>query len=290
LTWGLFFAFMSSVSWGVAPILQKRAVAGADGLSMVEMNAARAAGLIVCLVPMTFLVPGLGLSTQLYTVLLLLALVNNVVGDVLAFVAIRDIGVSLTSPITSTYVLMMTAASWLWFEEALTPFVVLGTVGVVIGIALLTSGKSTGAVKRRAHGIAAAAAAAVCWAVGLSLGKYLTAAGVDSIVIIYWRCLMFSVAAIAIWGVERTTGRRSSASLSSFGAGAAAGVVALVIGGWCYFTSLTLIPMNVATPVSSTSPLIAALIACLFGSERLRPAQWVGIGLIVAGAAAVNAG
>jgi drug/metabolite transporter (DMT)-like permease len=178
----------------------------------------------------------------------------------------------------------------------MTRFVAGGTLLVVTGFGLLNAGresvqKSPGA--SHARGIAAAVLAAFCWAMGLSLNKYLTLHGVSSTAITFWRGAFFSLISMGIWAGSKALHlkRRNPARLSVAGAlsSAGSGVLSLLVGTWFYASSLFMIPMNVATPIASTSPLAAAFFACAFLGERLRPIQWLGIAAIVTGAVVVSA-
>jgi drug/metabolite transporter (DMT)-like permease len=264
-------------------------------MGLLELNAMRGLGLLVVFLPAFFfaktdlLLP----EASFYVILVLVALLNNMIGDLFAFIAIRDIGVSLASPITSAYPLIVTLTSWLYFDETTTVFVLAGTFSVVTGLMFLNM---RGAAWSRHHlyGVGAACLAALCWALGLSLNKYLTLQGIDSLRITFWRGIFFSFIALGSWSGLRAFSPGKKRDLRDIPlpgrfAGAWAGVLSLVLGTWFYASSLFMIPMNVATPIASTSPLIAALTACVFTGERLRPIQWLGIVFVVSGAVVVSA-
>ena len=298
--YGLLSAFLASVCWGVAPILYKRAL---GEMGPWKANAFRGFGLLTILVPAFFYVffaradnaeELLSLSVNSYLILALIALLSNIVGDIFYMAAIRVIGVSLTVPITSSYPLAVAVNSWFWFGEALTFSVLSGTFSVVAGLALLNvhAAETQGAIRsRHARGVVLSVLTALCWAMGLALNKHLTLQGVSPFAITFWRGVFFSLMAIALLPLEnRGEGKKPRrASAGGVLSAACAGVIALVFGGWFYATSLFIIPMNVATPIASSSPLIAAAFACAFMGESLRPVQWLGIVFVVAGAVAVSA-
>ena len=144
----------------------------------------------------------------------------------------------------------------------------------------------------RLRGTASAVVAALCWALGLSLNKYLTLRGVSSTAITFWRGAFFSLMALGGWAGSKAfcPKRQRPVPLSAAGvlSSAGSGVLSLIAGAWFYASSLFMIPMHVATPVASASPLIAALFACAFLGERLRRVQWLGIACIVTGAIVVS--
>ena len=301
---GLLFALGAAFFWGIAPPFQKRAL---REMGLVEMNATRGVGMLLFLLALT---PFAGekmlhLSGVAYLILAGVSFLNNLIGDVFAFVAIQRLGVSVAFPITSSYLLYMPFIAWFWFGEALTPFVFAGTFLVMAGLSLVNSRGTNGRgaaeleTRKRLGGVVLALLAGPCWAVGLSTSKYLSTQGVDPSAITFWRGVFFglqSVAFAALWGLVRraswvpwsSQARVGRASAGGVLAGMSAGISGLVIGSWCYNSSLPLIPLSVATPIAASCPLIAAVAACAFMGERLRPLQWLGIVLAVTGAAAVS--
>ncbi|GHV43355.1 hypothetical protein FACS1894187_25670 [Synergistales bacterium] len=235
-------------------------------------------------------------ETNFYLIVVVIVFVNNLIGDVLVFSAIRDIGASLSTPITNCYPLAIALISWFWFGEKLTSFVLAGTFLVVTGLVFLNL---RGKVKPDARpgnyirGVASAVLAGLCWALGLSFSKYLTLHGVTPTAFIFWRGIFFS---LMVWGnwvlfkALRPEKARKLKDISSSGKAMSvmSGALTLVLGSWCYTTSITLIPMNVASPIATSSPLITALVACVFMGERLRFIQWIGIVLVVVGAVVVS--
>ena len=267
-------------------------------MGLWKANSFRGLGLFVLLVPVFFLANAktmeelLSLSVYSYLILALVALLNNLVGDVFYMAAIRGIGVSMAAPITSSYPLVVAVNSWLWFNEVLTFSVLGGTLSVVTGLAFLNirAGEKRGLERsRHLRGVVSAILAALCWALGLSLNKHLTLQGVSSTAITFWRAFFFSLMAIVpLPLILRREKEERRTSVGGVLAAGGAGFVALVAGGWFYTTSLFIIPMNVATPIASSSPLVAAAFACTFMGESLRPIQWLGILFVVAGAVTVS--
>ncbi|MDR2529491.1 MAG: DMT family transporter [Synergistaceae bacterium] len=299
---GLLFALGATFFWGISPPFQKRAL---REMGLVEMNAARGAGMLLFLLVM---IPFAGeevlyLGGAAYLTLAGVSLLNNLIGDVFAFIAIQRLGVSVAFPITSSYLLYMPFIAWFWFGEALTSFVFVGTFFVVAGLSLVNARSPNGRdaasseTRQRLRGVVLALLAGLCWAVGLSTSKYLSTRGVDPSGITFWRGAFFglqSVALALLWGLARWVSRIPPApragrvSAGGILAGMGAGVFGLIIGSWCYNSSLPLIPMSVATPIAASCPLIAAVAACAFMDERLRPRQWLGIVFVVTGAAIVG--
>jgi len=304
---GILFAFLAALFWGLSPILNKKAL---QEMGLWKTNAFRGAGAIVLLLlllPLAFIVNPtntrelLFLSVSAYLTLVAIAFLNNMVGDVLYLSAIRDVGVSVAAPIASSFPLIVAFISWLWFGEALTFSVLVGTVFVVGGLALLNRRAAEARTDSRyLRGVTASALTALCWAVGLTFTKYLTLQGVASESMVFWRGIFVGVMAITLLPVvsKNETSDKSDKSNKKFTfrppsavsvfAAMGAGIVGLVVGTWFYISSLLLIPMNVATPISSSGPLVAVVLACVLMGESLRPIQWAGIVLVVSGAVFVS--
>jgi len=192
---------------------------------------------------------------------------------------------------TSSYPLVVTLISWFWFGEALTVSVLTGTSSIVAGLVLLNIHIDTRNASGSHHlrGVVSAIFATLSWAFSLTLNKHLISHGVSSMAVTFWRGIFFSLMAMAFLPLV-TRGEKEVRRTSVGGVLAAvgAGIIALVIGLWFFSTSLFIIPMNVATPIASSSPLLAAALSCAFMGESLRPAQWFGIVLVVAGAVVVS--
>ena len=296
--YGLLFAFLTSTCWGISPILLKIALREMSGW---KANAFRGLGLLSILVPMFFLAGAnitdelLSFSASTYLLFALPTILSNMVGDTFYFTAIREIGVSLAAPIANSFPLAVAVISWLWFGETLSISVLGGTLSIVAGLALMNinAAEKRGAEKsRHLRGVVSAFLTNLCWALGLTVNKYLTLHGVSALALTFWRAIFFSLMAIAFFPLadrgEKDEEKTRHVTVRCAFAAAAAGVVSLLIGTWFYATSLFIIPMNVATPISSASPLITAVFACAYMGESLRPAQWQGIVFVVAGAIAVS--
>ena len=298
---GILFAALAALFWGIAPVLNKRALAE---IGLWKTNAFRGLGAFVLLVVMfiyaLFAQPDtamelLSLDVNFYLILLAVALSNNMVGDVFYLSAIRDIGVSVAAPIASSFPLVVAVISWFWFGEALTFSVLIGTLIVVTGLALINirPAEARGVAQSRyLRGVIAAILTALCWAIGLTFNKYLALQGVSTEAMVFWRGIFFSVMAITFLPILSRTEKRNGqapASVKSAMAAVTAGISGLIIGTWFYISSLFIVPMNVATPIASAGPMIAVIFACTFMGESLRPTQWLGIIFVVGGAIFVSA-
>ncbi|GHV45771.1 membrane protein [Synergistales bacterium] len=295
MRYGFLLALSAAVCWGSAPIFQKRAL---RDMGLLELNAIRSLGVLALLLPVLFFAgPDIFLpGASSYLVVVIIVFVNSLIGDLLAFAAIRSIGASLATPITNAYPLAITLISWLWFGEELTSFVLAGTFLVIMGLVLLNlRGAATPDSRPGSYlwGVASAMLAALCWAFGLSMSKYLTLQGATSTAIVFWRGFFFSLMAWGNWALFRAFRPEKTRSMkgipfSGKTMAACSGALSLVLGSWCYTTGITLIPMNVATPIATSAPLITALIACVLMDERLRFIQWLGIVFVVTGAVVVG--
>ncbi|HJQ31809.1 MAG TPA: EamA family transporter [Pyrinomonadaceae bacterium] len=64
----------------------------------------------------------------------------------------------------------------------------------------------------------------------------------------------------------------------------------LALGLVCYYFALERAEASVIVPVTSVYPVISVLLSYLLLGERLRPAQWLGVALVVLGVALLLSG
>ncbi len=297
---GLSLCVATALCWALSPLFLKYGLREADTR---EANALRsfsflalAAGLAVLLSPAD-LRWHWGAATAFF--LLANTLLGNVVGDVLYFVSLRDLGAGKAVAVSCAYPLFVAGISHLWFGEVLTTAILAGTGAIVTGLVLLRPrDEGEGTSPHRVRGFLFALLAALCWGMGIPITKWLvTRGGMTPLGSVYWRSLLLLlfVWAIWAWAARRERGfgpalsrlRRLSRRtwLSLLGAGA----TGLALGGFFFALALRYAPASLVTPITASSPLLTALFAHFRLKERTRPLQWVGIALIVIGSVAVGA-
>ncbi|MBP5211897.1 MAG: DMT family transporter, partial [Pyramidobacter sp.] len=66
------------------------------------------------------------------------------------------------------------------------------------------------------------------------------------------------------------------------------GFFVLTLPGWLVAYAMQRIPAAVVSPVTGSSPMVAALFSALLFREKIAPMQWLGIVMIIGGGAMVS--
>lgn len=290
MSYGLLSCIIAAFCWGVSPLMQKYAL---QQMTVAELNVARGLGILLTTLPFFGQSMLFQISPHDYSLLFFMAFFNNIIGDVLLFISIRTIGVSLASPISSAYPLIVALISWLYLKDSPSPLVLLGTCLIIGGLILLNLQKESHE-KQKKHllGAIAALGAAFCWAIGLLINRQLIANGLSPFAVTFWRGFFFNIMAFLFLVFTYRSNKNSwsrlrSFSLSTWIYATGAGILALVVGAIAYSTSLKTLPVTVATPIAASSPFIAALGGWYAFGEYLRYHQWLGVALVILGAIAV---
>lgn len=291
MLFGIFLSVLTCFCWGSTSVCLR----GVRRLDSIEMSLLRAAGGFSAAVLLSvFFQNGAGiraLSQKEIAVFVTLVLCNNVIGDVFLFLALHKLGVARGSSISSSYPVLVAIFSSLWFGEELTFFVAAGTLSVVAGVVCLCQrNEKQGAMST--IGLVYAVLASLFWAIGLICNKYLIADHIAPDVIVLGRGITFIVISAAIWAVRNTI--RGGGELWSrlfikeAWLALLAGVLSLGGGAYLYSMALEYVPATTATPIGASNPLLAAIFALVIFKEKLRPIQWGGIILAIAGSVMVT--
>ena len=224
-----------------------------------------------------------------FWVFVLLVLFNNVVGDIFLFLSLHNLGVALGAAISSTYPVIVAICSVIMFHEHPTIWVVLGTVLVVCGAALLSQ-KGERSKRVSASGLVCAVLAAAFWALGLVCNKILIQRDIAPNLIVAGRGITFLAIAAAIWlanDVALNRGFRHLPIKDSL-LGVLAGVLSLGCGALFYSMALERVPATVATPIGAANPFLASLAAWAFFNEKLNRIQWFGMAVTITGTVLVT--
>ena len=295
--WGLVLSLGTAGLWAASPLLLRL---GMVGVAPDEVNPVRSLGfwgasaiLLFALDPGSLIPPA---PDRVGLPLFANVLLGNILGDVLYFAAIRQIGVSRAVAVSSSYPLVVTLISVLWLGERPSLLALAATGIIVAGLVLLRLEPRESEVHRRLplRGYLCALAAALCWGLSIPLTKWLvTTGGFTPLGVNFWRSSLLVVLAWSIWllqtrGRPDLRGQIRRVPLRSWAALAGAGAAGLALGGFAFALALTLAPASLVTPLTAASPLLTALVATLFLGDRLRPYQWGGIVLVALGSAAIG--
>ena len=293
---GVFYSIAAAVCWAMGPVLLKKSLSVMD---FPETCAVRTLSFVAASLAFSLLDPHATVLWKypghLLFFVFLNILVGNVVGDISYFRAIQEMGVSKTVAATCSYPLFVTFISATLLGEQVTIPVVLGTGCIIAGLLILkTGGSESDGSGTPWRGYLYALWSAVCWAAMLTLQKWLLSVNaIPAATVTLWRALFLMAVSWAYWILSTRKSPEKRARLASLGAGSlgwglAAGTVGLALGGYMFALGIEIIPVSIATPISASSPILAAFMGVLLFKERMRPLQWMGIFCIVAGVVAVS--
>ncbi len=307
--WGFLLSFAVAVLWAASPIMVARGMA-LSKCTAHEVNPIRSISFFI----FTFILALLHTKGNIPIVASPKALIyicgnvflGYIVGDILYFIAIRKIGISLAVPISNSYPMLVVLTSWLMLGEPITVQVVAGIVIVISGLLLLRFGgvkekSEDGIVLPREIGLSNfmkgflfAIGAGLSWAIGAPLTKLaMETSGLGPVEISFYRGAFLLIMA---WGYRFILVKYRAASvmplkevpLKAWGYMLTAAAVGLGLGSVLYTTCINVMPVAVVTAITSTSPFIAALFGHFVLKERLAKLQWSGVVLIILGSVTVS--
>ena len=290
--WGVALALASAAIWALAPVLYRRSL---DRVSSLELGAVRTVGylasaaffLAVTEGPSAFALPPLPLLGAIF----LTAVVWLVLGDLLYFLALPRLGVSIGVPFTSAYPLVAVPASWVFLGQPFKPAVFVATTLIVAGLVILTLRLQEEGSPRKAliPGILFALGTIFCWSFGIITNRMLMAE-IAVARLEWWRSvaitagswLLYAVAERRKQPLSRIRGRSLFEILLS-------GVLGLTAGNLLFTSSMNYVTVDVATCVASLRPFLAALFAVIVLGEAFSLRKGIGIACVVIGALLLSA-
>jgi DME family drug/metabolite transporter len=286
-------ALGAAVSWAIAPLLYRKALSNTKPLSANIVRCATNAGVLVAV----FLLLGQAgvlatLPLWVIVVVIVSGLVGLGIGDTLYMVALKTIGVSRAVPLATSYPLFSLVWAVFLLGQPLSALALVGAAVILLGIWLLSMEKNGAAsgVKRKTvwWGVVAGLATAVAWSVSLTLMDVAvtpqTVSGLSAnYALVTVRIAAMAVVLLALAPLlDRDHGflkiSRRTVVLLCIG-----GLIANGLGWLLMNYSFLNIPETQAVPISSTSPLFAALAGFLFFQEKATLRSILGAVAVVAG-------
>jgi DME family drug/metabolite transporter len=285
-------ALGAAISWAIAPILYRNALVNTNPISA---NIVRCAtnGIVLTIFLVAF-----GLTNILASLppwVLIFTVISGViglgVGDTFYMWGLKILGVSRAVPLASTYPLFgLIWATWL-LGQPLSVLALTGAAIILLGIWLLsrknhaetTSPKG----KRVLLGVVASLGTAVIWSVSLTMMNIVVASGVNGLDTNY-AITTLRIASIAVLlsafspFIDRRHGflKISKKAIVVLCTG---GLIANGLGWILMNYSFIFTSETQAIPISSTSPLFAALAGFLFFQEKATFSTILGVISVVAG-------
>lgn len=303
--WGFLLSFVTATLWAASPIIIDRARTVSNFTSN-EINPIRSISFLAASFALAYIYTGgsitLVTSTRAYVYLVLGIIVTYMMGDILYFAAIREIGVTIAIPISNAYPILVAFTSWFLVGEAPTLKLLLGVIIVVAGLILLRFGgirhlsaeNSKDSGKKFMKGFLLAVAAALCWSMGAPLTKLsMIETGLGAVEFTFYRAATFFVVAWLFRAVAFGARPESCAPFMKISPRAwwyllSASVISLCAGSLLYAICLEIMPVAAVTAITSTSPFMAALFGHFVLKERLRGLQWCGVIMIISGSVLVS--
>ena len=307
--WGFLLSFVVAIMWAASPIMVARGMVLSKCTSN-EINPIRSISfflftLAVALIYTKGSIP-LVSSPKAFLYIAGNVLLSYLIGDILYFIAIRKIGISLAVPVSNAYPILVVVTSWLMLGEPITLQIVSGIVIVISGLLFLRFGgdrqnsdkdglipKEIG-LSNLMKGFLFAIGAGLCWAVGAPLTKMaMETSGLGPVEISFYRALALLIMAWSyrFFLVKYHPGSiipLRSISLKAWLYILAAAVVGLALGSILYTACIDVMPVAVVTAITSTSPFIAALFGHFVLKEKLSRLQWAGVVMIISGSVTVS--
>ncbi len=308
--WGFIVCFITATLWAVSPIMAARGMT-ASKCTPNEINPIRSisfflSAFIIALFAsdgqFTLLTSPTAISCVAASVFL-----GFFIGDILYFVAIDEIGVSLAVPISNSYPMLVTLTSWLVLGEPVTVKILVGVATVVAGLLCLRLGnrklKQIDSIgenvcvkkeRKMVRGVLLAAGAGLAWAMSSPLTKLAMISGeLSPSELTFYRSVALLVFAwshrmimVKFFPSKIMSLRNVPKSGWKYFMGSA--VIGLSVGSMLYTTCIRVMPVAIVTAITATSPFMAAMFGRFFLKEHLTFVQWAGIVTIILGSIIVS--
>ena len=274
---GEFAALGAAISWAIAPILYRNALANTNPIS---------ANIIRCVtngIVLTVFLVAFGLVNILASLppwIMIITIVSGVIGlgvaDTLYMLGLKIIGVSRAVPLASTYPLFGLIWAIGLLGQPLSYSAITGAAIILLGIWLLSRKNdaelSTHNRKTVIIGIAVSLSTAVIWSVSLTLMNVVVSSSSGDLGTNY-AIVTLRIASLALLFtafsplIDKRHGflRISKKAIVVLCLG---GLIANGLGWILMNYSFLLIPQTIAVPISSTSPLFATLTGFLLFREK----------------------
>jgi len=285
-------ALGAAICWTVSAVLYKEVLLRAKPISAnIVRCVCTSVVLVFCLVVMGKF--GVLMDLPLYAVVLagISGIIGLGLGDTLYMVSLKLVGVARAVPITCIYPLFNLLFAVFLQGEAVTFYVVFGTVAIVFGVWLLSrEEKSASELKKKVlvKGVAYALATAIIWAVSITMinmavklpekGGLDTALAINTIRV--GAVAVFLLASAPITDREFSFLKMHRKTLVALVFG---GIVALAFGWFLLTYSFLYTSESQAVPISSTTPLFATVSGIVFLRERVTAKNVAGSILVVVG-------
>ncbi len=302
-TLGLVLAFTAAIAWGSGSTLFKLGVK--NNVKTLVATFLRGLLAVPILILMSILLHGFNSLLVLFqgmnAVYLLLSALFVTLGDFFSLIAMKNLDISITQPISSIYPIITTFILLIFALEVITILIIVGTILNVLGVFVISYFTNRKSKKKlfehsvdkkedeTVKGITFSLLAALFWGFTIIMTKLLLLdPGVKVVSVLAIRnglmvLIMFIVSYITALKnnveikQEFFPSYRDSLTLML------GGIVMWVIGGVSFFTAVNIIGAGRSTPISAISPFVVLLLSGIFLKEKIKYVQIFGVLLIVIG-------
>lgn len=221
-------------------------------------------------------------SLDLYGSLMVIgaALIGFGLGDTCLYWSIGLVGVSRSYTIGYSYPFFVMALATLLLGESLLPKHLVGSALVFAGIAIVFAERDVKMEQvNRRKGLMIAFAAAVLW----SIGTTLVAAGLRTVSIIQANTVRFPLLSLVLITASRLQSKNSNLDRRALILLILSGILGMTLAGIVFLFSIQLIGASRAAPLSSSSPVWAAVMSSIFLKEKISPRVITSTLIVVAG-------
>jgi len=164
-----YYAFQAALCFSIAHVLIRRGLVGSNALtcSLISLATTTTAFWLLVLI----LIPLSALWTPAIGYFVIAGVFAPAIGQTLGYIGIERIGVARSSPIVNSAPIFSSSFAVLFLGEVWTAQNVLGTLSVIIGVIILSSGKSSGGEWRKID-ILYPLVAAVAFGISTTLRKF----------------------------------------------------------------------------------------------------------------------
>ncbi|MFZ3169615.1 MAG: DMT family transporter [Candidatus Methanoperedens sp.] len=277
---GELYALAAAFCWSVAAVFYKKGI-GAGAIPAVLIRTFFA---MLFLLILFIIIRGGHFEFTLmgFIFLNLGGLFRLILGGAAYMKGLENISISRFIPILFTFPLITILLSALLLKEKIRPEVVTGTVLIVIGIWILSRGKSTGGEKNIRLGVSVAVLAAFLYAFSIVATK----TGLKDVDPFQSALISMPVPLLLLYLYysmnegAKTIFKFKKEAYILLGLG---GIVGMGFGSYFFFVSLTQIGAAKATGLAAITPVLSSLIALVTLKEKLNMALLLGTGATIAG-------
>jgi drug/metabolite transporter (DMT)-like permease len=221
------------------------------------------------------------------------ALVAPIIASSLFIASLRHIDLSIAMPVSSTYPFFATLIAIIFFQEAISWYLLAAMPLILTGIWLLASPDKrhppdTNATLKRPHtstarGVALALSAAIAWGVAANILK-VAVQGADLMAGTLLENTIVTITAFALAGPRRSIPQLRELNRRSLSLLPLSGILMSCFAPLLYFYAVRQAGVARTSVLGSTSPVFALPLALVFLNERITPRRIAGIALCTAGA------